>query len=252
MVRQLISGMMALFVVLLLAAPAIAQSAPAQIKPNEEAVRKGLADLVEFEGKNYRTQAISAVVLGLTFTGLGGYLLYDGLDSDSTGETVLGATSITLGVGQLIIGLMDLFETSAIEKTVPVVLNSSDPGAAGYAVLSLSAENGHKRRIRSGITSIATAIGTGLMIIPVVQDESEEGYGGLSDTSWYIILGSTGALSLYNGVVSLIRPSIPEQILDNVNAASGITDSSFEFEVTPIAVKGQDSWMPGLGAVGRF
>ncbi len=199
------------------------------------AVREGVRMLRDHAASMRSAQGWGNIVGGLIMGGLSGWLLVDGISDDSTGEVVLGSAFGVVAASNIVSGIYTLGRGSAIEQTSVLILESDkDLATTGYILLAHEAERARQERILGGMLGIASSLGSGLLLIPVLTDDQENSFVGLSDTVWVIIISSTGVLGVVNGAISLLSESVPEQIFGKVKSVVG---------------RSEVSWMIGPGAI---
>lgn len=229
--RRLVAGLLMLTLVAS-AQPAFAQ----ETKPVETstmakaAVREGVRMLRDHSASVRTVNGWGNIIGGAVIGGLGGWLLVGGLNDDNTGEIILGSAFGIVAASNVISGIYTLGRASAVEQTSILILESEqDLATTGYIMLAHEAERARQDRILGGMLGIASSLGSGLLLIPVLTDDSENSFVGLNDTVWTIIISSTAVLGVVNGILSLVSESVPEQIFGEVKSAVGGSEVSFMF-----------------------
>ena len=215
------------------------------------AVRDGVRDLRDYSTQTRTSEGWGNIVGGVVSGGLSGWLLVEGLSDDNTSEIVLGAAFGVVTVSTIVGGIYTLSNASAVEQTSQLLLdNESTLATTGYVFLAHEAERARQTRILQGMLGIASGLSSGLLLIPVLTDDSDETLIGLSDTWWIVIIGGSAALGVINGTLALVSESVPETIFRQVQSIVG--GQAIHWSISPGAVSDGRSVGPGLSLEARF
>lgn len=232
------------------------RSAKSAVAPDSaearNAVREGVRSLRDHSVQSRIIDGWGSIVGGALISGLGTWLIVDGVNDDSTSQILLGSAFGLAGTMNIGTGIFRLSNASATERTATVILaNERELSTSGYLLLAHEAERARQERVIGGVLGIVSSVGSGLLLIPVLTDSSDRDFVGLSDTVWIALIAGSATFGLINGTLALLSKSPPEQIFEDVQ--SFISKVSTNVEVSPGLVSDPEGGLrPGLVLNARF
>ncbi len=248
-----------------LAQPALAQDehllpgtdrgsvAGAGMTGNQEA---RLADAIRDVHDDYRSNRISngiwGLIGGLVVAGLGGYIAYTAFDEEPTdfGLGLFGFGIAGYGLNDMVGGIWNLgYPTPQEEISQKLLDNPAQLRASGMLFLEQEAYRAKRERLVGGTLSILTGASAGILIIPLLQQTSDQ------DTILLALLGLSSGLQILDGIVTLFSSSAAERRYEELENTMDST-ASFQLNWAPTVMPSSDSETttigPGVVLGGRF
>ena len=203
----------------LLASPVAAQTDDVVVEPEAGPVRVGVAELRDHYQAGRLRHAIQNMLLGTVGTGLGTYVLIDGLTGEgqaSTSLRLLGLAVLTPAATRLASGFYDIFAPTAPEKTADRILEMEENTRAGLIFLEHEARRARRERISGAIGDIAS--GASNLALALIYRRSDEEVPGTTIGPITITIGVVGAVELALGIYDLaFSTSSAEEIWGRVS-----------------------------------